>query len=280
MTALRHDRQGIWAWRITGLVTLLVYIFLFAPIVATVVLSFNASMFGGFPLTGFSLQWYAKLMTNEPVLAAFRTSMWIALVTAAVTTLLGIMVAFALVRFQFPGKQTFGTLVILPALVPETILGVGLLVLIKAVDQPRTIWLLLLGHILLALPYVVLVVQARMIGISRTYEEAALSLGAARIATFREITLPLLIPAVAAGMLLAFTISFDNTSASLFWRPAGVETMPTQILSMLKISISPEVNALGTVMILVTVGIPLIGGLILQSLTQLRKRVGRKGNAA
>ncbi len=280
MTALRHDRQGIWAWRITGLVTLLVYIFLFAPIVATVVLSFNASMFGGFPLTGFSLQWYAKLMTNEPVLAAFRTSMWIALVTAAVTTLLGIMVAFALVRFQFPGKQTFGTLVILPALVPETILGVGLLVLIKAVDQPRTIWLLLLGHILLALPYVVLVVQARMIGISRTYEEAVLSLGAARIATFREITLPLLIPAVAAGMLLAFTISFDNTSASLFWRPAGVETMPTQILSMLKISISPEVNALGTVMILVTVGIPLIGGLILQSLTQLRKRVGRKGSAA
>ena len=280
MTAPRHDRQGRWAWRLTGLITLLVYIFLFAPIVATVVLSFNASMFGGFPLTGFSLQWYAKLMTNEPVLNAFRTSMWIALVTAAVTTLLGVMVAFAMVRFQFPGKQTFGTLVILPALVPETILGVGLLVLIKAVDQPRTIWLLLLGHILLALPYVVLVVQARMIGISRTYEEAALSLGGPRVARFGEITLPLLVPAVVAGVLLAFTISFDNTSASLFWRPAGVETMPTQILSMLKISISPEVNALGTVMILVTVGIPLIGGLILQSLTQLRKRVGRKGNAA
>ena len=151
-------------------------------------------------------------------------------------------------------------------------LGVGLLVLIKAVDQPRTIWLLLLGHILLALPYVVLVVQARMIGISRTYEEAALSLGAPRVATFGEITLPLLVPAVVAGVLLAFTISFDNTSASLFWRPAGVETMPTQILSMLKISISPEINALGTVMILVTVGIPLVGGIILQSLTRLRRR--------
>lgn len=280
MTAPQHDRQGRWAWRLTGLMTLLVYIFLFAPIAATVILSFNASMFGGFPLTGFSLQWYAKLMTNEAVLDAFRTSMWIALATAAVTTLLGVMVAFAMVRFQFPGKQAFGTLVILPALVPETILGVGLLVLIKAVDQPRTIWLLLLGHILLALPYVVLVVQARMIGISRTYEEAALSLGAPRVTTFREITLPLLAPAIAAGVLLAFTISFDNTSASLFWRPAGVETMPTQILSMLKISISPEVNALGTVMILVTVGIPLLGGLILQSLTRLRKRIGEKESAA
>ncbi|TKB31152.1 MAG: ABC transporter permease subunit, partial [Mesorhizobium sp.] len=138
------------------------------------------------------------------------------------------------------------TLVILPALVPETILGVGLLVMIKAVDQPRSMALLVLGHILLTLPYVVLIVQARMVGIKRSYEEAALSLGAPRVSTFREITLPLLIPAVLASILLAFTISFDNTSASLFWRPAGVETMPTQILSMLKISISPEVNALGT----------------------------------
>ncbi len=279
MTPPRGDRDGRWAWRLTIAMTLGVYIFLFAPIVATVVLSFNASMFGGFPLTGFSMQWYAKLLTNEQVLAAFKTSLWIALVTAAVTTLLGISVALALVRFQFRGKQAFSTLVILPALVPETILGVGLLVMIKAADQPRTIWVLLLGHIMLALPYVVLITQARMVGISRSFEEAALSLGAPRLSAFREITLPLLVPAVVAGILLAFTISFDNTSASLFWRPAGVETMPTQILSMLKISISPEVNALGTVMILVTVGIPLLGGLVLQAFTRLKKRRTENGRA-
>jgi spermidine/putrescine transport system permease protein len=268
----RRKHEGRWAWRLTGFVTLCVYIFMFAPIVATVILSFNASMFGGFPMTGFSLQWYAKLMTNEQVLTAFRTSLWIALVTSAVTTAVGVVTAFALVRFEFRGKQALSTLVILPALVPETILGVGLLVLIKAIDQPRTMLLLVLGHILLAVPYVVLITQARMVGIRRVYEEAALSLGASRVSSFREITLPLLIPAVVGGALLAFTISFDNTSASLFWRPAGVETMPTQILSMLKISISPEINALGTVMILVTVGIPLLGGLILQSLTRLRRR--------
>jgi len=270
--AASGNREGRWAWRLTGFVTLCVYIFLFAPIIATVVLSFNASMFGGFPMTGFSLQWYGKLLANEQVLAAFRTSMWIALVTAVVTTVVGVVTAFALIRFDFWGKQTLNTLVILPALVPETILGVGLLVAIKAVDQPRTSLLLVLGHILLAVPYVVLIAQARMVGIRRVYEEAALSLGASRLASFKEITLPLLIPAVVAGALLAFTISFDNTSASLFWRPAGVETMPTQILSMLKISISPEINALGTVMILVTVGIPLIGGLLLQGLTRLRRR--------
>ncbi|WP_083355095.1 ABC transporter permease [Mesorhizobium sp. ORS 3428] len=267
-----RKEEGRWAWRLTGFITLCVYIFMFAPILATVILSFNASMFGGFPMTGFSLQWYGKLMANEAVLAAFRTSLWIALVTAAATTAIGVVTAFALVRFEFPGKQALSTLVILPALVPETILGVGLLVLIKAVDQPRTMLLLVLGHILLAVPYVVLITQARMVGIRRVYEEAALSLGAPRLSSFREITLPLLVPAVVAGALLAFTISFDNTSASLFWRPAGVETMPTQILSMLKISISPEINALGTVMIVVTVGIPLIGGAILQSLTKFRRR--------
>ncbi|MDX8517503.1 ABC transporter permease [Mesorhizobium dulcispinae] len=272
MKAARPSKEGKWARRLTGFVTLCVYIFMFAPIVATVILSFNASMFGGFPMTGFSLQWYGKLMANEAVLAAFRTSLWIALVTAIATTAIGVVTSFALVRFDFPGKQTLSTLVILPALVPETILGVGLLVLIKAVDQPRTLLLLVLGHILLAVPYVVLITQARMVGIRRVYEEAALSLGASRFSSFREITLPLLIPAVVAGALLAFTISFDNTSASLFWRPAGVETMPTQILSMLKISISPEINALGTVMILVTVGIPLIGGVLMQSLTRLKRR--------
>ncbi|MBN9217703.1 MAG: ABC transporter permease [Mesorhizobium sp.] len=268
----RRREEGRWAWRLTGFITVCVYIFMFAPIVATVILSFNASMFGGFPMTGFSLQWYYKLMANDAVLAAFRTSLWIALVTAMVTTAVGVVTAFALVRFDFPGKQALSTLVILPALVPETILGVGLLVLIKSIDQPRTMLLLVLGHILLAVPYVVLITQARMAGIRRVYEEAALSLGASRFSSFREITLPLLVPAVVGGALLAFTISFDNTSASLFWRPAGVETMPTQILSMLKISISPEINALGTVMILVTVGIPLVGGLILQSLTRLKRR--------
>jgi spermidine/putrescine transport system permease protein len=270
------DSESKWAWRLTRLVTLCVYIFMFAPIIATIVLSFNASMFGGFPMTGFSLRWYGKLLENEQVVAAFKTSLWIAVVTAIVTTFIGVLTSLALVRFDFRGKEMLGTLVILPALVPETILGVGLLILIKAIDQPRTLPILVLGHILLALPYVVLIAQARMVGVRRIYEEAAMSMGASRLDAFREITLPLLIPAVAAGALLAFTISFDNTSASLFWRPAGVETMPTQILSMLKTSISPEVNALGTVMIVMTVGIPLMGGLLAQGLARLKRSKPRE----
>jgi spermidine/putrescine transport system permease protein len=272
------DGTGRWGWRLTCAMTLLVYIFMFAPIAATVVLSFNASMFGGFPITGFSFHWYEVLLQNENVLSAFRTSLWIALLTAMLTTMVGVAAALALVRFEFPGKASVNTLAILPALVPETILGVGLLVLIKAIDQPRTYLLLLAGHILLALPFVVLVIQARLIGIRRVYEEAALSLGAPRGSTFREITLPLLMPAVFASALLAFTISFDNTTASLFWRPAGVETMPTQILSMLKVSISPEVNALGTLMIVITVGVPLLGGVVAKALSGLKKRQPQMGD--
>jgi spermidine/putrescine transport system permease protein len=241
-----------WGWRGVQLTTVLVYIFMFAPIMVVVVLSFNSSMFGGFPMTGLSLRWYEKLMDNEAVLRAFRTSMWIALVTSVICTVLGVMGALALVRYEFPGKTFVNTLIIAPALVPETVLGVGLLLLIRFAAQPRSLIVLVLGHILLALPYVVLVVQARLIGIKRVYEEAALSLGANRLETFREVTLPLLMPAI--------TISFDNITASMFWRPPGVETMPTQILSMLKFSISPEINALGTLMIVVTVGLPLLGG--------------------
>jgi spermidine/putrescine transport system permease protein len=108
----------------------------------------------------------------------------------------------------------------------------------------------------------VLIVQARLIGVKRVFEEAAWSLGANRWQTFKEITMPLIMPAMLAGLLLAFTISFDNVSASVFWRPPGVETMPTEILGMLKVSISPEINALGALMILITVGLPLLGGAV------------------
>jgi spermidine/putrescine transport system permease protein len=262
MNRQAEDASGVWGWRAVKVFTVLVYIFMFAPIIVTVILSFNASMFGGFPMTGLSLQWYGKLFQNDAVLRAFRTSIWIALITATICTVTGVAAAIALTRYDFRGKQWMNTLVIMPALVPETILGVGLLLLMKWAHQPRSYLLLVLGHIMLALPFVVLVVQARLIGIKRVYEEASLSLGANRFNTFREVTLPLLMPAIVAAVLLVFTISFDNITASLFWRPPGVETMPTQILAMLKISISPEINALGTLMIVITVGLPLAGGLL------------------
>lgn len=256
MTATKSN----WGSRLIAAMTVLVYVFMFAPILVVVILSFNESRFGSFPMTGFSLQWYDRLFHNEAVMRAFQTSLWIGALTAVICTALGIMAALALVRYEFPGKEWVNALIVGPVLVPETVLGVGLLLANRSAGMTANFGLLLAGHILLSLPYVVLVVQARLIGVKRVYEEAALSLGANRLQAFREITLPLIMPAVFAGLLLAFTISFDNVTASVFWRPPGVETMPTEILSMLKISISPEINALGALMIAVTVGLPLLGG--------------------
>jgi spermidine/putrescine transport system permease protein len=128
--------------------------------------------------------------------------------------------------------------------------------------MPKSFLLLLLGHVIFTLPFVVLIVQARLVAVRRELEEAALSLGANGFQTFREVTLPLIMPAVFAGMIFAFTISFDDITGTLFWKPGGIETVPTQIFAMLRHSISPEINALGAVMVVVTVAVPLLGAAI------------------
>ena len=256
--------------RAIGTFTLLVYVFMFAPIAVVVILSFNDSMFGGFPISGFSLRWFYELYENDAVMRAFRTSLLLGTLTAMISTTLGILASLAIIRYRFRGKEWINTLLVAPVLVPETVLGVGLLLFMRWLDQPRSFAVLLMGHVLISLPFVVLVVQARLIGIRRVYEEAARSLGANSWQTFREVTLPLLMPAVFAGVLFAFTISFDNITATMFWRPAGIETVPTQIFGMLRHSISPEINALGTVMIVITVGLPLAAGGLARAFARAR----------
>lgn len=248
------------AWHLIRAYTIAVYVFMFAPIAVVLLLAFNSSQFGGFPIEGFSLQWFAKLWENEAIVRAFKTSLVLGLLTSVFATTLGILASLALVRYSFAGKNWITTLLISPVLVPETVLAVGLLIFLRWLSMPRSFLLLLLGHTIIALPFVVLVVQARLVGIKREYEEAARSLGANPLQTFFHITLPLLMPAVFAGALFAFTISFDNITATIFWRPSGTETVPTQIFGMLRNSVSPEINALGFVMIVITVGVPVLAG--------------------
>lgn len=247
-------------WTLLKVYTFLVYCFMFAPIAVVLILAFNSSQFGGFPIEGFSLRWFYELAENEAIIRALRTSLSLGLLTALIATTLGILASMALVRYQFRGKQWITTFLISPVLVPETVLAVGLLIFLRWLHMPRSFGLLLVGHSIIALPFVVLVVQARLIGIRRDYEEAARSLGASPLQTFFQVTLPLLMPAVFAGALFAFTISFDNITATIFWRPSGMETVPTQIFGMLRNSVSPEINALGFVMICITVGVPLLAG--------------------
>lgn len=253
-------------WALIRAWTIAVYVFMFLPVAVVVLLSFNASQFGSFPMTGVSLRWFGELWQNDAILRAFRVSFLLGGLTAVVSTTLGVLASLALVRYQFPGKNLISTVLIAPILVPEVVLAVALLLFLQFLGMPKSIPLLLAGHVIFTLPFVVLVVQARLVGIRRDIEEAALSLGASPRQTFFQVTLPLLAPAIFAGMLFAFTISFDDITGTLFWKPGGVETVPTQIFAMLRNSISPEINALGTVMIVLTVGLPLLGVAIMRRL--------------
>ena len=249
-------------WSLIRLYTILVYVFMFAPIAAVIILSFNPQQFGSFPMEGFSLKWYVKLAQNHTILAAFKNSLILGACTAVLVTLVGIPAAMAFVRYDFYGKNTLNTLLLAPIMIPEVVLGVALLLFIRWLQQPKSFLLLLIGHVVITLPYVLLVVQARLVTIKREYEEAALVLGANPLQTFREITLPLLMPAIFAGMLFAFTISFDDVTATLFWATARNQTVPVKIFGMLRNSISPEINALGAVMIFLTISIPLVAGFL------------------
>jgi spermidine/putrescine transport system permease protein len=259
-------------WQAIRIWTVLVYGFMFLPVAVVVLLSFNANQFGSFPMTGMSLRWFEELWNNDAVMRAFRTSIVLGLMTAVISTTLGILASLALVRYNVPGRNTITTLLIAPILVPEVVLAVALLLFLNWLGLGKSFALLLAGHVIFTLPFVILVVQARLVSIKRDVEEAALSLGASPVQTFFAVTLPLMLPAVAAGALFAFTISFDDITGTLFWKPGGVETVPTQIFSMLRNSISPEINALGTVMIVMTVGLPLLGA-------ALARKLAMKGGA-
>ena len=266
---MKHLLSG---WTAIRAVTLLAYLFLFGPIVVVVLLSFNPQEFGSFPIKGLTLKWYIQLAQNEQILAAIRTSFVLGGLTTVISTSIGLAAALALVRYRFPGKQIVATLLTAPILVPQVVLGVALLLFLRSMGMVTSFWLLLVGHVVLTLPFVILVVQARLYAIPRVYEEAAMSLGADRWYAFKDVTLPLLAPAVVAGGLFAFTISFDDVTATLFWKPTGIETVPTQILARLRLSMSQEINALGTAMILFTVLLPLVA---MGLLSLLQRRVGK-----
>jgi spermidine/putrescine transport system permease protein len=259
-----------WGWQAVRAWTILVYLFMFLPVAVVVLLSFNENQFGSFPMTGFSFRWFAELWQNDAILRAFRTSIVLGLLTAAISTTLGVLASLALVRYRVPGTNLISTVLIAPILVPEVVLAVALLLFLNFLGMPKSFPLLLAGHVIFTLPFVILVVQARLVGIRRDVEEAAMSLGASPVQTFFAVTLPLLTPAVAAGALFAFTISFDDITGTLFWKPGGVETVPTQIFAMLRNSISPEINALGTVMIVLTVGLPLLGAALARRMAMRR----------
>jgi putrescine transport system permease protein len=232
------------------------FAFLYLPILILVAYSFNASqlvtVWGGF-----SMKWYAALMRNEPLRDAAWVTLCIAFLSATVATVLGTLAAIALTRYRgFRGRALFTGMVYAPMVMPEVITGLSLLLLFVAVGMDRGFWTVTLAHTTITMCFVTVVVQSRLATFDRSLEEAALDLGATPLKAFLTVTLPLIGPAVAAGFLLAFTLSLDDLVIASFTSGPGATTLPMRIYSQVRLGVTPEINAASTIMIgVVTLGV-------------------------
>jgi putrescine transport system permease protein len=234
------------------------FTFLYGPILLLVVYSFNASrlvtVWGGA-----SMRWYAALLQDAQLIASVRTSLLVALVSAVIATLNGTLAAIALVRFgHFRTRTVFVGAIYAPLVMPEVILGLSLLLLFVALGLERGFWTIVAAHATFTMCFVTVVVRSRLVGFDRSLEEAAMDLGAGPARTFLAITLPLIRPAIAAGFLLAFTLSLDDLVIASFTAGPGSTTLPMRVYSQVRLGVSPEINAISTLMLAV-VGVALLG---------------------
>ncbi len=225
------------------------FAFLYLPILLLVIYSFNASrlvtVWGGF-----STQWYGALFRNDALMEAAWVTLRIAAVSSVLATVLGTLAALALVRWgRFRGRTLFTGMVYAPMVMPEVITGLSLLLFFVAIGLDRGFWTVTLAHTTLTMCFVTVVVQARLVGFDRSLEEAAMDLGATPVRTFASVTLPLISPAIAAGFLLAFTLSLDDLVIASFTSGPGATTLPMRIYSQVRLGVTPEINAASTLLI-------------------------------
>jgi putrescine transport system permease protein len=240
-------RKGLGYFNVTSRV--LGFAFLYLPIVLLITYSFNDSrlvtVWGGF-----STRWYAELWQNQQLLDAAWVTLRVALVSATVATVLGTLAALALTRIgRFPGRTLFSGMIYAPLVMPEVITGLSLLLLFVAIDLDRGFWTVTLAHISFTMCFVAVVVQSRLVSFDRSLEEAAMDLGAPPLRTFLSVTLPIIFPAVAAGWMLAFTLSLDDLVIASFTTGPGATTLPMRIYSQVRLGVTPEINAVSTIFI-------------------------------
>ena len=239
-------RRSWWLWA----AAIAVYAFLYIPLAVVVLFSFNDSRLNA-EWVGFTLDWYGKLFRDEEMLLAARNSLFIALVASLVATLLGTMAGIAIHRYK---ARFLLPLVLTPVAMPEILLGVSLLIFFISVFGQEALGLatVILAHITFSIGFVAIVVRARLSGMDESIFEAARDLGATPWQGFRLITLPLILPAVIAGFLMSFTLSLDDFVITFFTAGVGIKTLPLEIYSMIKIAVTPEVNAVSTLLMTLT----------------------------
>jgi len=246
--AMIRGQHSVWLRSFTGLV----YLYLYAPIAILSLYSFNRSRLGS-EWKGFTFQWYIDAYHNTAVMAALRRSLWVALITTMVATAIGTLAAMAMDRYRFRLRAAFEGLAFLPVVVPEIVIAVSLVVFFGLLGVTLGMATVIVAHVAFSVSYVVFVVRARLSEFDRTLEEAAMDLGADELTTFFKVTLPLLMPGILAAALLVFTLSIDDFVITSFVAGVGATTLPLQIYSMIKTTVTPEINAVSTVLLAVTI---------------------------
>ncbi len=239
----------------------LVYAFLYLPIIVLIVNSFNANKFGMI-WGGFTTKWYETLVNNDSLMQAAWHSLNVAVFSATAATIIGSLTAVALFRYSFKGKGAVNGMLFVVMMSPDIVMAISLLALFLVLGAQLGFFTLLIAHITFCLPFVVVTVYSRLNGFDVKMLEAAKDLGASEWVILKQIILPLAKPAVAAGWLLSFTLSLDDVIISSFVTGPTYEILPLKIYSMVKVGISPEVNALATVMLIVSLVLVVISQLL------------------
>jgi spermidine/putrescine transport system permease protein len=257
----RRRSIGLWA------AAAFLYLFMYTPIVVVTAYSFNSARYGA-GWRGFTFKWYGALCHNEIVLSAAGNTLILALVSTAVATVLGTLLGFGLHRYAFPGKKVFSWLMYIPVVIPDIVMAVALVLFFRLLRDgvgflEMGMATMIIAHITFQIPFVAIVVRARLSGMDPAIEEAAHDLGASPWQTFWHVTFPQILPGVLAGALLAFTLSWDDFVVSFFTTGPGATTLPIFIYSSVKRGITPDVNALSTLMVAVSV-IGTVGMVLMQ----------------
>jgi ABC-type spermidine/putrescine transport system permease subunit II len=270
------------ARRLLGVHALLVYAFLYAPILVVVVLAFN----GGRNVLyweGVSTKWFGAALRNPDIRDSLQTSLIVATLNALVACVLGTLLALALSRMRARIRVPIDALAFMTLVTPEIVFGIAALIFfveagaLVGVESPLGLWTILVAHVVFNASVVALIVRARFVGMGQSLEEASFDLGAGPLATFRQVTLPRLAPAILAGGLLAFTFSFDDFYTSFFVSGVGSETLPIYIFSQLRFGVSPEVNATAAMILGLTLAAVVVAYLILRRTSQAREGTSLRG---
>jgi spermidine/putrescine transport system permease protein len=224
-----------------------IFVFLYVPILILVIYSFNENKVVGV-WKGFSTRWYMELFQNEAVIDALMVSLWVAFWSTVVSTVLGTLVAMAMERHRFRGKLLLDAGMYLPVIIPDIVMALSTLLFFVMFSVALSRYTILIAHVAFNISFVTIVVRARLVDMDENLEEAAADLGANEWLTFRRVTLPLLMPGIVAAALLAFTLSLDDFVITFFVSGPGSTTLPVRVYSMIKFGVTPEVNAVSTLM--------------------------------